>query len=308
MLGIERRQRIMEILHEERKVYVPELSRNLGVTQETIRRDLEKLEVDGLLRRSYGGAVLARPANEDLSIANRTATNYQEKMVIARKAAALIEDDMSIMAESSSTVLALIGMLRERKNLTIVTNSVKLLGDHAGSGFTMFSTGGELRGHSLSLVGTTACRSLESFNVDVAAFSCKGLDREKGVTESNEPEAAVKLTMARQAKKRILLADHTKFDQSFLVKTLTWSDVDCVVTDAEPAKPWFDFFRRNGIQLSFPRYRRYPSRSRSPRSPRWWRPRRSSRRSWSLPPQPVSITEETATSNARRMILILDIF
>lgn len=251
MLGIERRQRIVDKLREERKVYVADLSRSLSVTQETIRRDLEKLEQDGLLRRSYGGAVLARASQEDLSIDNRSAANYDLKRAIAEKASGLVTNGSSVMAESGSTVIALVETLRTKKDLTIVTNSVKLLWDHAGSGFNMISTGGDLRSHSLSLVGASACRSLESFNVDLALFSCKGLDMEKGVTESNEPEAAVKQAMIRQAKTRILLADHTKFDQVFFVKTLEWQDVDIVVTDIEPKRQWLEFFRKNEVQLIY---------------------------------------------------------
>lgn len=251
MLGIERRQRIIDKLRHERKVYVADLSREMRVTQETIRRDLEKLEEEGILRRSYGGAILSQPANEDLSIANRSAANYDLKLAIAQKAAALVNNGVSVMAESSSTVLALVEQLRAKKDLTIVTNSVKLLCDYAGSGFNLISTSGDLRGHSLSLVGTSACRTLETFYVDVAIFSCKGLDRAKGITESNEPEASIKTTMVKQARSRILLADHTKFDQVFFVKTLEWPDVDCVVTDQEPKRAWIDFFRKNEIQLVY---------------------------------------------------------
>ncbi|MCC8179942.1 MAG: DeoR/GlpR transcriptional regulator, partial [Planctomycetes bacterium] len=171
------------------------------------------------------------------------------KLTIAQKADSMIANGSSVMAESSSTVLALFDKLRDKRELTIVSNSIKLLWDHANSGFSIIASGGELRSHSLSLVGTAACASLAKYNVDIAIFSCKGLDRDKGVTESNEPEAAVKQTMIQQAKTRILLADHTKFDQVFLVRTLEWPHIDMVVTDIEPKRPWLDFFRKNNIQL-----------------------------------------------------------
>lgn len=87
------------------------------------------------------------------------------------------------------------------------------------------------------------------YNVDAAVFSCKGLDIEKGVTESNEPEAVIKRCMAGQAKVRILLADHTKFDQVVFAKVFDWAGIDYVVTDMEPDRRWQTFFRKNGIQL-----------------------------------------------------------
>ena len=249
MLGIERRQHILDKLRRDQKVFVADLSDNLRVTQETIRRDLEKLESKGLLQRSHGGAVLVTPGNEDLSFARRTADNYDLKQKIARKAAGLVSDGSSLMADSSSTVAALFELLRNKTELTVVTNSVKLLHDYAGTDMNLISSGGELRAHSLSLIGTAACRTLGTYNVDLAIFSCKGLDRVHGVTESNEPEAVVKQAMARQARNRVLLADHSKFDQVVFAKTLDFGDIEYVITDAMPDRKWVDLFRENNIQL-----------------------------------------------------------
>ncbi|MCD8350042.1 MAG: DeoR/GlpR family DNA-binding transcription regulator [Planctomycetaceae bacterium] len=249
MLGIERRQKILEKLQRDSKVYVADLSDAMRVTQETIRRDLEKLEAQGLLLRSHGGAVRVSPSNEDLSFANRTASNYDLKQAIARKAVGLVNDGSSLMVDSSSTVLALCGLLKNKKDLTIITNSIKLLNDCAASSLDLISSGGTLRAHSLALVGTAACRTLSNYNVDLAVFSCKGLDRDQGVTESNEPEGVVKQVMARQAKNRVLLADHTKFDVVVFAKTLDFADIDYVITDVEPSRKWVEFFKKNDIQL-----------------------------------------------------------
>lgn len=251
MLGIERRRAILELLRRDRKVHVADLSENLSVTQETIRRDLEKLETDGLLRRSHGGAVPAGPGNEDLSFARRTAVNGDLKRRIALRAAGLVGDGSSLMMDSSSTVLALCALLAEKRELTVITNSIKILGDAGAQGMALISTGGNLRAHSLSLVGDAACRTIGGYNVDFAVFSCKGLDRERGVTESNEPEAAVKRAMARQARNRVLLADSTKFDRAVFARTLEFSDIDYVVTDRDPGRQWLEFFSKNGIQAMF---------------------------------------------------------
>lgn len=249
VLGIERRQLILEKLRRDQKVFVADLSDSLQVTQETIRRDLEKLENQGLLQRSHGGAVLVTPGNEDLSFARRTADNYGLKQKIAKKAVGLVRDGTSLMADSSSTVLALFELLQTKRDLTVVTNSIKLISDYAGAGMELISTGGNLRAHSLSLVGNAACRTLMTYNVDLAIFSCKGLDRTHAVTESNEPEAVVKQVMSRQAKNRVLLADHTKFDQVVFARTLEFIEIDYVITDAEPSRKWLDLFKEHDIQL-----------------------------------------------------------
>jgi DeoR/GlpR family transcriptional regulator of sugar metabolism len=251
MLGIERRHKIISRLQQDRKVHVTELSETFGVTPETVRRDLERLEKEGILRRSYGGAVPTQPSNEDLPFNSRAIVNHEEKQAIAIKAAELVNDGYSIMADSSTTVLALIDALRPRTGLTIITNSVKLLNEYAGAGFALIGTGGELRAHSFALVGHAACRMLESYNVDLALLSCKGLDMEKSVMESNEPEALVKQTMARQAKMRILLADHTKFDQIVFMRTLDYADIDYLVTDCEPNRAWVNFLKEKGVQLIY---------------------------------------------------------
>lgn len=249
MLGIERRQLIIEKLRRDQKVFVADLSENLRVTQETIRRDLEKLESKGLLQRSHGGAVLVAPGNEDLSFARRTADNYNLKQKIARKAVGLVSDGSSLMADSSSTVAALFELLRNKRDLTVVTNSIKLLHDYAGAEMELISSGGNLRAHSLSLVGNAACRTLATYNVDLAIFSCKGLERAYGITESNEPEAIVKQVMTKQAKTRVLLVDHSKFDVIVFARTLDFADIDYVITDAEPDRQWVELFRENDIQL-----------------------------------------------------------
>lgn len=251
MLGIERRQVILERLTRERKVYVSRLSDELGVTQETIRRDLEKLESGGHLQRSHGGAVLLTPSNEDISLANRASTNFTLKQIIAVKAAGLVNDGASLMVDSSSTVFHLFNLLTAKKDLAVITNSITLLNDFAGKDFDFVSTGGNFRPNSMCLVGSQAVRTLRRFNVDLSIVSCKGLDMRHGITESNEPEAEIKLVMARQAKSRVLLADHTKFDKAFFAKTLEYDDIDYIVTDRAPAEDWIEFFESHDIQLIY---------------------------------------------------------
>ncbi len=251
MLGIERRRQILDMLRRARKVYVADLSESLSVTRETIRRDLEKLEAGGLLQRSHGGAVLVTRGNEELSFAKRTIANYGLKQKIAERAVGLFDDGASLMMDSSSTVFALCALLAAKQELTVITNSIKILGDHSASGMSLISTGGNLWAHSLSLVGEAACRTIATYNVDFAVVSCKGIDRDRGVTESNEPESVVKRAMTKQAKNRILLADSTKFDKIAFAKTLDFSDIDYVITDTDPGPQWMELFDNSDIQVVF---------------------------------------------------------
>ncbi|MDR3153280.1 MAG: DeoR/GlpR family DNA-binding transcription regulator [Deltaproteobacteria bacterium] len=251
MLGIERRQAILNRLLEKRKVHVAELSEEFGVTAETVRRDLERLEKEGRVRRSYGGAVLARPSNEDLPFNSRRTVNTAEKETIAVKALGFVNSGATLMVDASTTSLALVELLTGKNDITIITNSVKVLHDFSSSRLSLVGTGGVLRGRSYSLIGEGARATLESHNVDLAVMGCKGLDIGKGIMESNEPEAVLKKIMAGQAKTRILLADHSKFDQVVYRKALEFSDIDCLVTDREPDRSWSDFCRARGIQLIY---------------------------------------------------------
>lgn len=248
MLGIERRQKIMECLKRDRKVYVAALSKLFKVTEETIRRDLEKLENEELLSRSYGGAVL-RATSEDLPFPKRTVVNSAFKRCVAEKAERLLSDNDTLMIDASTTGLALIHRLIDRKNITVITNSVKLVNDFATANFNIISSGGNLRAHSYALVGANACRTLKSYYVDLAVISCKGIDIDRGVMESNEAESVIKQTMIAQAKTKVLLVDHTKFDVIAFTKTMDFHEIDYVVTDQTPDRRWREFFECQRIKL-----------------------------------------------------------
>jgi DeoR/GlpR family transcriptional regulator of sugar metabolism len=249
MLGIERRRQIIAKLKQEKRVYVSELAKLMNVTEETIRRDLEKLEDQNLLRRSYGGAVLNEHVSDDISFHRRSKINNDSKQRIAEKAAALIKDGDTIMVDSSTTCLTLLSAIQYKKDLTIITNSVNIVHDFLQSPFTLISTGGKLRQNSCALVGPVTIDTIHRYFVDLALCSCKGLDREKGIMESNDEESLVKQSMASRAQKAVLLADHSKFGRTSFVHTFDFDVIDTIVTDEPPEKSWIDFLNKAQISL-----------------------------------------------------------
>lgn len=251
MLAAERRQNITAMAQKDKRVLVAELSQIFNVTEETIRRDLEKLEKEGVLTRTYGGAITTGHTNEDLPFATRNATNSAIKKEIAEKALNYIEDGDTLMVDPSSTSVELLKRLQNRKNLTVITSSILILHELIDSGIHVLSTGGSLRGNSMSLVGTAAQDTVRKYNVDKVILSCKALSPEKGIMDSNEPECELKRTMIRQAKKVILLADHTKFDKTAFVQLMDFEDVDLLVTDQKPPGPWLDILHKNGVEVTF---------------------------------------------------------
>ena len=247
MLGLERRQRIMEKIRLDRKVYVSDLAQTFKVTEETIRRDLEKLESQDLLRRSYGGAVITESTSEDLSYKRRSSINSESKLAIAEKAARLIQDGDTIMMDSSTTCQALLQRLKGQRDITVITNSIRLMNDFMGSGFKMICTGGTMRESSCALTGTIASQTLEKYYVDFTFISGKGIDREKGIMESNDSEGRIKSVMIRQARKAVLLIDHSKFDRTAFVKCDDFSHIDTLVTDEKPSSEWQSYLHINLI-------------------------------------------------------------
>ena len=250
MLAIERKNEILAILQKEQRVLVSELSQRYEVTDETIRRDLEKLESEGYVKRTYGGAVLNKGISLDMPLRIREKTNRREKQIIARLVAEQVEEGDSIMLDASSTSLMIARELKEMNKLTVVTSSVEVLIEFAGhEGIRVISTGGTLRDSSLSLVGTAAQRVLRDYNVDKAVISCKGIHMEKGVTDSSEAEADMKNTMRSCARQTILAVDSSKFDHVSFVRFMELGKGDKVVTDCMVDENWRKYLEERGVEL-----------------------------------------------------------
>ena len=252
MLAIERRREILARLTANGKVIVSELAKYFEVTEETILRDLDKLDKEGLASKTYGGAVSKLNASVDLPYNIREGVNVVQKQQIAQRIADLIEDGQRVMIDSSSTALYAIKKIKEKSNLTIITNSVKVLLELADKpDWTVLSTGGILKKNALALMGSSAEKMINSYHVDIAICSCKGLDMELGVTDSNENDSLIKQAMFHSAEKRILALDSEKFDKKSFVKVCDFSDVDLIVTDTAPAEKWIGFCEEKNITLVY---------------------------------------------------------
>lgn len=252
MLAIERRREILSRLSNNGKVIVSELARDFGVTEETIRRDLERLDKEGLASKTYGGAVSKHSSALDLPYNVRESVNVEQKQAIADKLCELIGDGERIMVDSSSTALYVIKRIKEKQNLTIITNSVKILLELAEkSDWTVLSTGGVLKKGALSLTGSSAEKMINSYHVDTAICSCKGLDMNLGVTDSNESDSLIKQAMLASAERRILALDSEKFDKKSFVKVCRATGINTIVTDTEPSEKWISFCNENNIELFY---------------------------------------------------------
>ena len=249
MLALERRNLILEKLQAEKRVVVSELSQLYDVSEETIRRDLDKLEKEGLAIKSYGGAVI----NEDVSIDLPFNVQSSNPSQMAELAASLVKDGDHIFLDASTTAVFVAKALKEKERLTVITNSMEILLELADvSGWNIISTGGVMKEGYLAFLGSKTDESIRSYYVDKVIFSCKALDLEWGIMESQEAFGSTKRAMIGSGRKKILVVDSSKFDQTAFSVAGSMKEVDIIVTDKEPTERWKKHFEKFNVKCLYP--------------------------------------------------------
>lgn len=252
MLAEERRQRIAFLLKNEKRVSVSELSKAYGVSEETIRRDLEKLEMDGLARRTYGGALINEDGHNETPYDIRKRSDVEAKHTIAALAADLISNGDYIMLDESSTSFYIASELKSIKDLTVITNSMEIVSEIAGvQGWTVLCTGGQKRASAPSFAGHQAENMVRSYHVDKAIISCDSLDITAGFTDRHEDTALIKQAMMASARQVVLAVDHSKFDRVAFAGIGDLSRLTYVITDEKPDDKWLSAFEKYGIKLLY---------------------------------------------------------
>lgn len=252
MTAKDRLQSIKKIVELEKKVLVSELSKKFEVTEETIRRDLEKLEKKGIVTRIFGGAML-NVANqyEGIHYYKRATIHLEEKRKMAKIFKDILNQKRTILADSSTTVMEVMKLLDDSIQRCIVTNSAVALQELANKDLIINSTGGTFNKNTLSLQGKITKDTIKRFNVDILLISCKGICMEKGIMDSNEVEAEVKQEMGKQAQEIALFVDHTKFNKTALVHMYDWDEIDYLITDEKPDEKWIEFCNEHKIKLMY---------------------------------------------------------
>lgn len=252
MLPAERKNEILARLTFEGKVIVSDLSRMYGVTEETIRRDLEKLEKEGFAKKIYGGAIKNENVNTELPYMVRKQTNVDKKKYIASIIGSMIKDGDYILLDASTTTLFTVKNISHLQNITLITNSVEVLLEvPQNNNWRVFCTGGSFAPESLSFVGHQAEEIISSYNVNLAVMSCKGIDMERGITDTREGNAQIKKLFIKAADKVILAADSSKFDKVSFVHFADVQDMGTVVTDTRPSDEWMRYFAAGGTQVVY---------------------------------------------------------
>lgn len=250
MLPLERKQEILKIITKDKSVKVNVLSEMFDVTEETIRRDLEKLEKENFVKRTYGGAVVLDNVSEETSFTERAQEHMDEKRHLAKYVSEFIKDGDTIMMDSSTTALEVLRRIDPELSVTIISNSVSAALEAAkNSNIKFISTGGILNHRTMSFDGPLACKTLANYYADKAIISVKGLDRKKGLMDSREVSAESKQVMIDSAKQIILMADESKFDKTALLKVSGFDRIDVLVTNHVMSDEWAALMEENQVQV-----------------------------------------------------------
>lgn len=232
LLKRERHKRIRQIIEENGRATVAELSTIFGVSEATIRRDLEELDSLGLIQREHGGALRSAPSFTEPPILQRVTEQEAEKRRIGRAAARLVRDGETIFLGSGTTTLEVARNLEGMKNLTVITNALNIAIELLNSeGINQIVIGGLLRPSEMSLIGHITEQALKELRADKVFIGMHAIDVQYGLTSDHLPEVMTDRAIIEFASEVILVADHTKFGRVSNSFVAPVSSVDVIITD-----------------------------------------------------------------------------
>lgn len=244
----ERHRLILDTIEADGRVTVADLSRRLDVSEVTVRRDLQALAEQGLLRRAHGGALVLPSASPEPPVLQRATQTHIHKAQIGRAAADLVPDGSSVFIGSGTTTAQVARCLNGRKNLTVITNAINVAIEFATSdGVTVVMTGGMMRASELSLIGHLAELALREVRVDRAVVGMQAISLEGGMTNDYWPEVVTDRTIIEMSPELIVVADHTKFEHVASAFIAPVTRATTIVTDAECDPAVLDGLRAMGI-------------------------------------------------------------
>ena len=250
----QRHQRVLEILEAAGRVEVAELSRVLGVSEMTTRRDLLELESTGALRRIHGGAVRTIGRAFEPAYRTRAQQAVEKKKLIAAAAAEYVSDGDAIALDVGSTVLPMVDELVGRANLTIVTSNLRIAwavaNNHAlERSVRLIISGGVVRADELNMTGTSAVANYRTMRVDTAFIGVGGLNAAAGGTDYNLEDAVLKRVLVDSARKVIVLADSSKLGHETFAQAAELDRIDLLITDDDADAAVIAELRNAGLDV-----------------------------------------------------------
>jgi DeoR family fructose operon transcriptional repressor len=243
-LQFDRQRAIYMLALKQGSVDVGNLARRYGVTTETIRRDLSRLQTRDLLRRVHGGAVPVERMNHEPMVEARDMVNAEEKLRIATAAVAEIPERGSVIIDSGSTGQRLAQVFPVERDVHVVTNSLVTALTLSRRGLKQLTVlGGTVRTKRLAMVDDTTRAELQHMAIDVVFMSCDGLSFQHGLTTPYREEHSIKRAMIERAGKVVALVDHSKFGNAQMFTFAAFDEIDVLLTDTGADPEAIDFLK-----------------------------------------------------------------
>lgn len=251
LLSPEREQIILSELGNKART-ITELSEKLGVSEATVRRDLQSLENQKKIHRIHGGALRENFPHLEPVFTEKESLHAEEKENIAELALRLIRDGDTVYLDGGSTVLALARKIKYgRKLLTIVTNSLVAAAELMESGHRLIIVGGEFRALSRTVVGPVTSHTINTLHIDKAFLGTIGFTCEDGISTTDPNEAYTKELVMRRSRKVILLADSSKLGAPSFCISGTINDIDVIITDPAVPEKFANMLKKKKIEVIF---------------------------------------------------------
>lgn len=228
----QRRSQIKQFLDTNGKADIDQLAESLDVSHMTIRRDLTQLEAENQVIRTHGGAILQKSLIKETPYARKEVEELQAKKAIAQEAVALIEKNATILIDSGTTTLELVRLLKDRDDLTVITNDIKIASELISAKPKCIVTGGEVQPEVGTLYGAHAQELLRTIHVDLFILGAHAVDKNAGVTAPTLEKARIKQLMMEAAEKTWLISDSRKFNEKAFAHVCDLGLLEGIITDA----------------------------------------------------------------------------
>jgi len=246
----ERQKQILSLLTRQGRLSVTEIVNQFEISEATARRDLESLASQGKVQRVHGGVISVEQAPPELPILERKGEQTDEKTRIGLSAASLIADKETVFLGSGTTVLEVARNLRDRKNLTVLTNSLPVLNMLAGiKDVTVISLGGMLRESEMSFIGHITEQALTEVRADKVIMGTRGLSLEHGLTNDYLQETLTDRAILKIGREVIIVADHTKVNRVSTALLAPLNAMRTFVTDSKADKKFVQALKKMGINV-----------------------------------------------------------
>lgn len=244
----DRRRQIIELIEREGNVRVADLSQRFEVSEVTIRKDLAELEERGALQRTHGGAAQSYRSRFNLSFLEKERLHAESKTAIATQAATFVREGDAVILDAGSTTLALARVIKARfHRLTVITCSIPIALELSQTDWDVILVGGQVRHHSLALIGPTAIDTLRRYHADRAFLGATGVTLEDGYSTPLPLDAELKKALMRAADEAYVLTDSSKLGHAALAHYAGFDEVTRLITDAGAPREFCDELRRRRV-------------------------------------------------------------